>query len=378
LKVRENQKHMKILTFAGLFLIGGLSISASAQVKPGITVNNHPRSLAPKAPEGAAATRVRVLAHNTNPAAANEEIAHLSATQSNSKPDTEASEVISRNEPRWGSDALNLAPESSRPRISRPTNSSSPATVSSVTVATALTSTYLIGVGDVLDIQLEQDTSRKSTLYTVLEGGVVDYPLASEPISVAGLTSAEVAARLRQQIKIFENPPVVVNVRDYSSHSVTINGLVGAPGAKALRREAVPLYVVLSEFLPLAEATHATITRTGTPPIIVELADADSSATLVLPGDAIKISAAPIEFFFAGGELNAPGQKPYHSGLTLTQAILASGGLSNNAGAKVKLSRQGADGLLLISEYNLPSIQSGKAQDPFLQKGDSLQVEARR
>jgi protein involved in polysaccharide export with SLBB domain len=370
---------MKMLTFAGLLLIGGLSISASAQVRPGITVNNHPRSLAPKAPEVATATRVRVLAQNTDPAAANEEIARLSATESNSKSDRDSSDAISRrNEQPWDNDVLNLALESSRPRISRPTNTSSNAAVSNVTVATALTSTYIIGVGDVLDIQLEQDTSRKSNLYTVLEGGIVDYPLASAPISVAGLTSAEVAARLRQQIKIFENPAVVVNVRDYASHSVTISGLVSAPGAKVLRREAVPLYVVLSESLPLAEGTRATITRLGSSPIIVELADADASATLVLPGDAIKISAAPLEFFFAGGEINAPGQKPYHSGLTLTQAILASGGLSKNAGTKVRLSRQGADGLLMISEYNLPNIQSGKAQDPFLQKGDSLQVEARQ
>jgi len=85
---------------------------------------------------------------------------------------------------------------------------------------------------------------------------------------------------------------------------------------------------------------------------------------------------APTEFFFAGGEINSPGQKPYHSGLTLAQAILASGGPSKNAGIEVRLSRQGADGRLVTSEYNLDDIQSGRIPDPALQKGDRLEIGA--
>ena len=160
---------------------------------------------------------------------------------------------------------------------------------------------------------------------------------------------------------------------------MTITGFVGAPGLKILRREAVPLFVLLSEAMPFSEAARATIIRQGLAPLDVDLAESNASSTLVVPGDVIKVSGmspAPTEFFFVGGEVNSPGQKPYHSGLTLTQAILASGGCSKIAGIKVQLSRQGADGRLVTSEYNLSNIQRGEIPDPALQKGDRLEISA--
>jgi protein involved in polysaccharide export with SLBB domain len=269
---------------------------------------------------------------------------------------------------------------SSLPIVAPPSRSETPvtlATVPSLAPATDLTQLYRVGVGDVLDVRLADNPGYQSTLFTVLDGGLLDYPLAGDPVHVGGLTTAEVAAHLHELVKVLESPAVVVNVRDYASHSVTITGFVGVPGLKMLRREAVPLYVVLSEAMPLSEAARATIIRQGHSPVDVNLGDANASVTLVVPGDVIKVSGmppAPTEFFFAGGEINSPGQKPYHSGLTLTQAILASGGRSKNAGVEVRLSRQGADGRLVTSEYNLDNIQSGSIPDPALQNGDRLEI----
>jgi polysaccharide export outer membrane protein len=234
-----------------------------------------------------------------------------------------------------------------------------------------------VGIGDVLDIQLAGNTSRNSTLFTVLENGVLEYPLAGNPVVVTGLTTAEVANMLRQRIKIFENPNVAVSVRDYASHTVSITGFVATPGKKILRREAVPLYTLLAEAAVLPEAGKATVTRPGHAPIVVDLKDTTLSSTLILPGDAIKVAGmppAPSEFYFVGGEINSPGQKPYHSGLTLTQAVLACGGARAGAGSKVKVSRQGNDGRLSITEFNLRKILSGKEPDPALQKGDRIEI----
>ncbi len=242
---------------------------------------------------------------------------------------------------------------------------------------TAATNVYRVGVRDVLDIQLKDNSSRDSTLFTVLDGGLLEYPFAGGPIPVAGLTTGEIATRLRQRIKIFDNPAVTVSVRDYASHAVTVSGFVAAPGTKTLRREAVPLYAILAEALILPEAARATITRAGRAPIVVDLKDANLSATPVVPGDAIKVSGVPpgpTEFFFIGGQINSPGQKPYSAGLTLTQAILASGGTSASAGSKVRVSRQGANGLLVAEDYNLRKILNGKLPDPVLQKGDRIDV----
>ena len=252
-----------------------------------------------------------------------------------------------------------------------------PSNFSLSSVATVATQIYRVGVRDVLDIQLADNPSRDSTLFTVLADGTIEYPLAGDPIVVDGLTTPEVAALLRQRIKILDKPSVVVNVRDFASHTISINGLVAAPGTKTLRREAVPLYTLLAEASILPEAARATITRQGRAPVVVDLKDANLSATLVVPGDAIKVSgepAGPTEFFFIGGEINSPGQKSYHDGLTLTQAILASSGTTAGAGSKVRVSRQGADGRLTTEEYNLRKIQAGKIPDPALQKGDRIEV----
>lgn len=243
--------------------------------------------------------------------------------------------------------------------------------------STSLSQEYRVGVGDVLDVQLVDLPTRKSTLFTVQQGGVLDYPLVGESIAVAGLTPEEVATRLRARIKVLENPKVVVKVRDYASHNVIITGLVADPGAKFLRREALPLYVLLVEAQPRPEAIAATITRGGQQPINVDLTDHKAMSTLVMSGDLIKVVGRPSEsagFFYAGGALNQPGQKAFYAGITLTQAILASGGVTRDAGSKAKIARQGADGRLTTAEYNLRQIQDGKTGDPVLQRGDRITV----
>ena len=251
----------------------------------------------------------------------------------------------------------------------------------SVTAAAPLsassTQIYRVGPLDVLDIRLANNETRQSTLFTVLQNGMLEYPLAGAPVSVAGMTAAEIAILLRDRIRIFEKPEVVVNVRDFASHLVTVTGLVASPGKKALRREAVPLYTILTEALALPEAARAIVTRVGRPPMLINVKDANHAATLITSGDVIKVSGpppAPTEFFFIGGAINSPGQKPFHAGLTLTQSIMASGGTSPIAGDRIKISRLGNNGRLISQLYNLRRIQLGRAVDPVLQKGDRIEV----
>ncbi len=242
-----------------------------------------------------------------------------------------------------------------------------------------LTSLYWIGVGDVLDIRLLNGAERReSTLYTVMAGGLLEYPLAGEPLVIAGMTTDEVGVRLTELLKrraVTERPQVLVSVREYVSHTVLISGLADSPGAKVLRREATPLYVIIAEAQPRPEAGRATViaraTGEGT---IVDLGDAASTNMLVYSGDVINLTGRPKEFFFIGGQVNSPGQKDFHAGITLTQAVLAAGGMTPGAGGKIKVSRQGADGLLSLTEYKLKDIQGGKTPDPRLQSGDRIEV----
>ena len=232
------------------------------------------------------------------------------------------------------------------------------------------TQIYRVGAGDVLDIRLTNMVTRESTLFTVMNNGQLEYPLLSAPLPVAGLTPDEVARRLSKEIRVLQNPRVSVDVRDYASHTVLITGAVDNPGRKVLRREAMPLFALLAEVLPRADATIATLNRNGKV-IALSLANSRDVSALVVPGDVVRISSPAKEFIYVGGDVGSPGEKEFRPGMTLTQALLASGGARNT---KVTIARRSADGLLNAREFDLQQINFGKAPDPILEAGDRIEV----
>lgn len=293
--------------------------------------------------------------------------------------------------PVHGSPSLGALPAPPKYEPPPPFKSDAPAAttipVSSAVAPTsaALTATYRVGVGDIIDIRLVNGMSKDFTLFTVLTNGTIDYPLAGEPVGVLNLTTEEIGARLSAALKrrgIFDHAQFQINVRDYASHTVLVSGLVEQPGQKVLRREAVPLYVVLAEASPRADAGRVVlISRATGRTKALDLADSSSLGELVSHGDVINVQSRPPEFLYIGGQVSAPGQKDYHTGMTLTQAILSSGGVAREANKKsviVVVSRQGADGRLVSTEYVLQDIEGGKVPDPRVQPGDRIEVNRKR
>jgi protein involved in polysaccharide export with SLBB domain len=246
------------------------------------------------------------------------------------------------------------------------------------------TAVYRVGVGDIIDIRLVNGMGKDFTLFTVLANGTIDYPLAGEPVGVLNLTTDEIGARLSAALKrrgIFDRAQFQIAVRDYASHNVLISGLVEQPGQKVLRREAVPLYVVLAEASPRADAGRVVVISRATGATkTLDLSDSNALNELVSNGDVINVQPRPQEFFYIAGLVGAPGQKDFHSGMTLTQAILAAGGVGRGAGNRtiVTVSRQAADGRLVPAEYVLQEIEGGKIPDPRVQPGDRIEVGRRR
>jgi polysaccharide export outer membrane protein len=276
------------------------------------------------------------------------------------------------------------ATEPAAKTASAATTAAASTTTSTTAAPVAPTALYRVGVGDILDIRLMGGMSRDSTLFTVMSTGMLDYPLAGDPFNVVGMTTDEIGARLAAELKrraVYDRAQFRINVREYVSHTAMVSGLVDLPGAKILRREAVPLYVVLSEANPRADAGRAVIISRATGRTkTLDLADPAALNELISHGDIINIQTRPQEFFYVGGQINAPGQKDFHPGMTLTQALLASGGVARDAGSKVKVtvSRQGADGRLVATEYLLNDIETGQIPDPRLQAGDRVEVGRRR
>ncbi|MGH9901809.1 MAG: SLBB domain-containing protein, partial [Pyrinomonadaceae bacterium] len=214
----------------------------------------------------------------------------------------------------------------------------------------------------------------RSTLYTILAGGLLDYPAAGEPMPVVGLTTSEIEARLAARIKLDEPPRVVVGVREYNSHTVYVSGLVNAPGTKVLRREAVPLYVLMADAQPKPEAGRAVVTSPTGRHRIVALDDVEAMNLLIHPADVVTVQGHKSQFFYVGGEVKQPGEKVFRSGITLTQAVLIAGGRTRAAGNIVELVRKGVDGLLVRSRYDIRDINSGKVPDPLVEPGDRIEM----
>jgi protein involved in polysaccharide export with SLBB domain len=131
----------------------------------------------------------------------------------------------------------------------------------------------------------------------------------------------------------------------------------------------MPLFALLAEASPRADATTAVLSRNGKETTL-SLASNNDMSTLVMPGDIVQISSPAKEFIYVGGDVTSPGEKEFHSGMTLTQALLASGARTT----KVTIARRNADGLLNTREYDLQQINQGKAADPILEAGDRIEV----
>ena len=239
-----------------------------------------------------------------------------------------------------------------------------------------LTEIYKVGVGDVLDIRLINSPNNRSTLFTVMPGGAIDLPIAGGAVTVVGLTLDEIKTRITAELKrraVEEKPQLSVGVRQYVSHSVMVTGLVVNPGTRFLRREAVPLYVVLTESQLRNDAGRVVIMRGGTNGEPLELSDPQTLNVTIQSGDVITVTNKPQEFYYIGGRINYPGQKVFQPGITLLQAILAAGGTSQKEN-RVEISRAGADGRLATTLYRIKEIKAGTVEDPKLQPGDRIEI----
>jgi protein involved in polysaccharide export with SLBB domain len=240
-----------------------------------------------------------------------------------------------------------------------------------------LTRIYRVGVGDVLDIRLGTASGDKSTLFTITPAGLLEHPNFAEPLPAAGLTVEEITARLEDDLKrraLSEDPKISVGVRDYVSHAILVSGLVKEPGTKILRREAIPLYVVIADAQPLAEAARVTLVRHENGEVLdLELSNAQALNRLVRPGDVITLHPPASQFFYVGGEVKSPGEKQFRRGLTLTQAILAAGGLIGEP-KEVRIGRDNGKGFLTVTRFRLKEINSGKILDPPIEPGDRVTI----
>jgi protein involved in polysaccharide export with SLBB domain len=261
--------------------------------------------------------------------------------------------------------------------LSQPLEAMSPASAAAINDDLSLMKIYRVGPGDILDVRLNDSDSARSTLFTVTPSGLLEHPVLNEPLTVTGLTVEEIDTKIENELKaraLIENPKVEVSVRDYVSHSILVSGLVKESGTKFLRREAVPLYVVVADAQPVPEAARVTLIRNEQHKIYeIDLTQAADMNLLVRQGDVITLQPNTTQFVYIGGEIKNPGEKTFRRGLRLTQLIIAAGGLTTK-GRVASIDRDKGQGFLVGSQFNLKDIESGKAADPLLNPGDRVMI----
>ena len=240
-----------------------------------------------------------------------------------------------------------------------------------------LTKIYRVGPGDVLDVRINDAASPQSTLFTVTPAGLLEHPLLAEPLHVSGLSVEEIGTAIETDLKrraLSESPKVSVGVRDYASHTILVSGLVKDSGTKILRREAIPLYVVVADAQPLPEAARVTVLRSeANETYEIDLGEPSQMNLLVRPGDVISLQPNVAQFLYIGGEVKSPGEKTYRRALTLTQAIIAAGGVTPKA-KEARLGRDDGHGFLTVTRLKLKDIESGKLPDPVVRPGDRIMI----
>jgi len=240
-----------------------------------------------------------------------------------------------------------------------------------------LTKIYRVGPGDVLDVRLTDDVPAQSTLFTVSAAGFLEHAELSTPIRSAGLTVDDIAARIEEDLKqrsSIKNPRVSVAVEEYISHTILVSGLVKEPGTKSLKREGIPLFVVIADAQPLSEAGRVSVQRNASnESFLIDLSETSALKMLVRPGDVVSLLEREDQFFYLSGLVKSPGEKIFRRGLTLTQAIIAAGGLSKD-GKKAELARDNGKGFLVVKRYKLKDVESGKVPDPPILPGDRITI----
>jgi polysaccharide export outer membrane protein len=213
---------------------------------------------------------------------------------------------------------------------------------------------YKLGAGDSIKIQVYQNPDL-SMEARVSESGTISYPLVGS-VNVGGLTIPEaekkIAAALKQK-DILKQPQVNINVAQVRGNQVSVVGQVNRPGRVPLETFNMRVSEVIAAAGGISPTGGDTVVVTGMrngKPFRKELdmsglnAGGQSVDDLVIAsGDTVFVDKAPTYYVY--GEAQKPGAYKVERGMTVMQALAASGGPTPRGTInRLKLTRTGPNG----------------------------------
>lgn len=199
---------------------------------------------------------------------------------------------------------------------------------------------YIVGEGDVLDINVYENDDLSTTV-RVSSDSTIRVPLLGE-ISVKNLTVSQVSSKIEALFAdgYLVRPQVDVFIKEHRSKKAIILGQVRSPGQYELRGK-----ITFLEFVSKAGGLTADVGSTATikrinqsekndDQIVIDLEKlikhGDASLNIIIQdNDSIYISEA--KTYYVSGEVNKPDSYKFEQELTVIKAITMAGGFSKIA-----------------------------------------------
>jgi len=267
---------------------------------------------------------------------------------------------------------------------------------------------YVLGAGDVIQIEVVGEKDMSGSFKISKEGTITYWVLGDVP------TAGKSISRFKQELtqilgeKYLQNPVVKLEVKEYHSKEVVVQGAVRNPGNYVLEENWISLVKLISKAGGVTNnvGTFAYIIRgylNQKPPIKIEVStqtEPSSDAPFrievnlkrliqdgaveedkpIYGGDFVFIASTESEtlgtnFVWVEGAVKSPGKIPHQSGLTALSACIQAGGFSDYAAPnKATIHRVDANGKVLTIKVKLKKIRKGKIPDLPLRPGDRLTI----
>ena len=285
-----------------------------------------------------------------------------------------------------------------------------PAPQSEAPMAISIGPDYRIGLGDVVEVRVDK-APELSGIYRVTSNGTFQMYYLGE-IVAQNKTPEQLSALITEGLRgrYLKSPRVTVEVKQYNSRAVYVQGAVRSPGVYQLGGKVSLLKLIslcggltdnhgTSAFIfreARTNASGAQATTNGsialkeqlaaganaeappdyvfTPVSIAGLLKGNLSENVMIePHDIVNIPTADV--FFVAGEVRAPGSFPLKPGTTLRQAIsLAQGTTIQAATNRAMIFREDASGQSIDMKVDVGAVMEGRGKDLAIRANDVIIV----
>lgn len=268
---------------------------------------------------------------------------------------------------------------------------------------------YRIGLGDVVEVRVDK-AQELSGIYRVTSNGTFQMYYLGE-IVAQDKTPEQLSALIADGLRgrYLKSPRVTVEVKQYNSRAIFVQGAVRTPGVYQLGGRVSLLKLIslcggladnhgTSAFIFREVPTDASVTEAATnesaahneqssasgntaapdyvfkPVSIAGLLRGNLSENVMIePHDIVNIPTA--DLFFVAGEVRAPGSFQLKPGTTLRQAIsLAQGTTIQAATGRAIIFREDASGKRVDIKVNVGAVMAGKEEDLAIRANDIIVV----